>query len=270
MRALRNGLNGADVPIECTKGEADAGQAELNVRYGPALTMADRHSIAKLATKEIAYQKGHAVSFMAKWSDDMAGSSSHVHQSMWTKDGKSAFADKAGEYGMSKLMKNYMAGLLHNAEATTLFLAPNINSYKRFMAGTFAPTKIVWSMDNRTAGYRVCGDHTKGVRVECRIGGADINPYLAIAAQIAAGLDGIENERQLEPEFKGDAYTSEGVREIPRTLRDAAAACANSAPMRKALGDDVIDHYVHAANWEQSEYDRRITDWELRRGFERS
>ncbi|MCC0023396.1 MAG: glutamine synthetase [Hyphomicrobiaceae bacterium] len=270
MRALRNGLNGADVPVENTKGEADAGQAEVNVRYADALTMADRHTIVKLATKEIAWQQGHAVSFMAKWNYDMAGNSSHIHQSLWTKDGKSIFFDPAAQYGMSETMRHYLAGLLHHAEATTLFLAPNINSYKRFAAGTFAPTKIVWSMDNRTAGYRVCGESSKGVRVECRIGGADLNPYLALAGQIAAGIDGIENKLELEDEFRGDAYTTEGIRDIPRTLRDAAKAFSESQMMRKSLGDDVVDHYVHAAEWEQFEYDRRVTDWEVKRGFERS
>ncbi|MCB9994631.1 MAG: glutamine synthetase [Hyphomicrobiaceae bacterium] len=270
MRALRNGLNDADVPVENTKGEADAGQAEVNVRYADALTMADRHTIVKLATKEIAWQQGHAVSFMAKWNYKMAGSSSHIHQSLWTRDGKPAFNDPAAKHGMSDMMRHYLAGLLKHAEATTLFLAPNINSYKRFAAGTFAPTKIVWSMDNRTAGYRVCGEDSKGVRVECRIGGADLNPYLALAGQIAAGIDGIENKLELEPVFQGDAYTTAGIRDIPRTLRDAAKAFSESQMMRKSLGDDVVDHYVHAAEWEQFEYDRRVTDWEVKRGFERS
>src|SRR5690606_29163427 len=148
-------------------------------------------------------------------------------------------------------------------------LAPYINSYKRFMAGTFAPTKAVWSMDNRTAGYRICGAETKAVRVECRVGGADLNPYLAMAALIAAGIAGIENKLELEPEFVGDAYGGKGVREIPKTLRDAAAALDGSEMLREAFGSDVVDHYLHAARWEQLEYDRRVTDWEVMRGFER-
>ena len=170
---------------------------------------------------------------------------------------------------MSATMKSYLAGLLAHASEITLFLAPNINSYKRFQAGTFAPTKAVWSRDNRTAGYRICGEDTKAVRIECRVGGADLNPYLAFAAQIAAGLAGVEQGLALEPEFRGDAYGGDG-REIPKTLRAATAALDGSAMLRAALGDAVVDHYVHAARWEQQEHDRRVTDWEIARGFERS
>lgn len=270
MRAIRNGLHGADVPVENSKGEADAGQEEINVRYTDALTMADRHSIVKNGCKEIAWKAGRAVSFMAKWDDSAAGNSSHVHQSLWTLDGKPLFFDPAGEHGMSPLMRHYMAGLLAHAGEITCFLAPCINSYKRFAAGTFAPTKAIWSFDNRTAGYRVCGSDTKAVRVECRVGGADLNPYLAFAALIAAGIHGIENKTGLEPAFVGDAYEGQGVREIPKTLRDATTALDGSAMLREAFGDAVVDHYVHAARWEQSEYDRRVTDWEVRRGFERA
>ena len=270
MRAIRNGLNGADIPVENSKGEADAGQEEINVRYADALTMADRHAIIKNGCKEIAWQKGRAVSFMAKWDYNAAGNSSHIHQSLWSLDGEPLFHDKDAEHGMSELMRHYVAGLLHNASEITYFLAPYINSYKRFAAGTFAPTKAVWSMDNRTAGYRVCGAGTKAVRIECRVGGADLNPYLSMAALIAAGIDGIENKRALEPVFVGDAYGAEGIREIPTTLRAATAALDGSAMLRSALGDDVVDHYVHAAKWEQFEYDRRVTDWEVARGFERA
>ncbi len=270
MRAIRNGLNGADVPVENSKGEADAGQEEINVRYADALTMADRHAIIKNACKEIAWQNGRAISFMAKWDNAAAGNSSHVHQSLWSLDDKPLFYDPEGDHGMSELMRRYLAGLLAHAGEITYFLAPYINSYKRFAAGTFAPTKAIWSFDNRTAGYRVCGADTKGVRAECRVGGADLNPHLAFAALIAAGIDGIENKRELEPAFVGDAYHGEGVREIPKTLRDATTALDGSAMLRSAFGDDVIDHYVHAARWEQEEYDRRVTDWEVKRGFERA
>lgn len=269
MRAIRNGLNGADVPVENSKGEADAGQEEINVRYTDALTMADRHALIKNAVKEIAWSKGHAVSFMAKWSYDHAGNSSHIHQSLLSSDGASAFQDASDPQGMSPLMRHYLAGLLNHASEITYFLAPYVNSYKRFMAGTFAPTKAVWSMDNRTAGYRVVGAGTKAVRVECRVGGADLNPYLAMAALIAAGIAGIENKLPLEPEFTGDAYGGEG-REIPKTLRDAIAALDKSRMLRAAFGDDVVEHYLHGAKWEQFESDRRVTDWELRRGFERA
>ena len=271
MRALRNGLQGACIPVENSKGEASAGQEEINVRYAEALTMADRHSIIKNATKEIAWQRGKSVTFLAKWNYSAAGSSSHIHQSLWTLDGKEAkFFDKGAKYGMSDLMRNYVAGLLAHASEITYFLAPYINSYKRFVAGTFAPTKAVWSKDNRTAGYRLCGEGTKGIRIECRVGGSDLNPYLAMAALIAAGIAGIEEKLELEAPFVGDAYGGKDIREIPKTLRGASAALQNSKMLREAFGDDVVDHYVRAAEWEQEEYDRRITDWEVARGFERA
>ena len=271
MRAIRNGLQGAGIPVENSKGEWGPGQEEINVRYTDALTMADRHSILKNGCKEIAWSLGKAITFMAKWDNAMAGNSSHVHQSLWTADGKTPlFRDEKGEHGMSPLMKNYMAGLLAHAGEITYFLAPYINSYKRFQAGTFAPTRAIWSDDNRTAGYRLCGADTKAIRVECRVGGADLNPYLAFAAMLAAGLDGIEKKMELEPAFSGDAYDpSKKLREIPKTLRDAIVALDTSEFMRKAFGDQVIDHYVHTGRWEQSEYDKRVTDWELKRGFER-
>ncbi|WP_312223496.1 glutamine synthetase family protein [Rhizobium rhizoryzae] len=271
MRAIRTGLQGAGVPVENSKGEASAGQEEINVRYAEALTMADRHVIIKNGVKEIAWTKGKAATFLAKWNYSAAGSSSHIHQSLWSADGKTPlFYDKDAEHGISPLMKNYIAGLLAHASEITYFLAPYINSYKRFVAGTFAPTKIVWSKDNRTAGFRLCGEDTKGIRIECRVGGSDLNPYLAMAALLAAGIEGIKNGMELEPAFVGDAYGGKGVREIPRTLRHATKLLRNSAMLREAFGDDVIDHYVRAAEWEQEEYDRRITDWEVARGFERA
>ncbi len=270
MRAIRNGLFGAGIPIECTKGEAWAGQEEINIRYADALTAADNHTIAKAATKEIAYAQGYAATFMAKYDYVAAGSSSHVHQSLWDAAGrKPLFLAEKAEHGMSETMRHYMAGLLTHAAEITVFMAPNINSYKRFQAGTFAPTKAVWSRDNRTAGFRMVGEGTKGVRIENRIGGSDLNPYLAFAAQIAAGLAGIEEKLELEPEFRGDAYAAKRVRGIPTTLREATALLKKSKLLRAAMGDDVVDHYVHAAEWEQTEYDRRVTDWEIVRGFER-
>ncbi len=270
MRAIRNGLFGAGIPIECTKGEAWAGQEEINIRYADALTAADNHTIAKAATKEIAYAQGYAATFMAKYDYVAAGSSSHVHQSLWDAAGrKPLFLAEKAEHGMSETMRHYMAGLLTHAAEITVFMAPNINSYKRFQAGTFAPTKAVWSRDNRTAGFRMVGEGTKGVRIENRIGGSDLNPYLAFAAQIAAGLAGIEEKLELEPEFRGDAYAAKRVRGIPTTLREATALLKKSKMLRAAMGDDVVDHYVHAAEWEQTEYDRRVTDWEIVRGFER-
>jgi len=270
MRAIRTGLHGAGIKVENTKGEADAGQAEVNVHYSGALAMADTHVLVKNAVKEIAFLKGRAVTFMAKWHHDAAGSSSHVHQSLWTLDGKPAFFDPDADHGMSALMRNYMAGLLAHASEVTYFLAPYINSYKRFAEGTFAPTKAIWSIDNRTAGYRVCGMDTKAVRVECRVGGSDLNPYLALAAQLAAGIAGIEGKLALEAEFSGDAYAANKARAIPANLRDAAAALDRSVMLRAAFGDAVVDHYVHAARWEQRDFDRKVTDYEVARGFERA
>jgi glutamine synthetase len=271
MRALRNGLHGAGIPVENSKGEWGPGQEEINVTYAEALEMADRHAVIKNGAKEIAHGLGKAITFMAKWDYGMAGSSCHVHQSLWSKDGTTPlFFDRAGDHGMSTQMKQYLAGQLEHAREITYFLAPYINSYKRFMAGTFAPTRAVWSFDNRTAGYRVCGAGTKAIRIECRVGGADLNPYLAFAALIAAGIDGIEQKMELEPAYGGNAYDpAKELREVPKTLREATALLDGSGFLRAAMGDDVVDHYVHTAEWEQFEFDRRITDLELKRGFER-
>jgi glutamine synthetase len=270
MRAIRTGLNAAGVPVESSKGEASPGQEEINVRYADALTAADAHAIVKNGAKEIAWSKGRALTFMAKYDGRAAGSSSHIHMSLRTPDGAPAFVDPAAERGMSATMRHFLAGLLAHASEITYFLAPYVNSYKRFMAGTFAPTKAVWSMDNRTAGYRLVGEGTPGLRVECRVGGADLTPHLAYAALLAAGLDGLERELPLEPEFRGDAYAAARARQIPTTLREAAETLRKSTMLRAAFGDAVVDHYVHAARWEQAECDRRVTDWDLARGFERA
>ncbi len=268
MRPIRNHLYAAGIPVENTKGEAEAGQEELNIRYAAALDCADYHTIAKHAVKEIAWGAGHAASFLAKWHKDRVGSSSHVHQSMWS-GSDNAFFDPDAKLGMSSLMQNYMAGLIKYAPETTVFLAPYVNSYKRFQKGSFAPTKTVWSVDNRTAGFRLCGDGTKAVRVECRIGGSDLNPYLALASQLAAGLAGIEEGLDLSAPTTGDVYDAE-VAEIPATLRDATETLRNSKMLRKAMGDDVIDHYTRAAEWEQECFDAVVTDYEIARGFERA
>ncbi len=269
MRPIRNHLFDAGLPIENTKGEAEAGQEELNIRYSAALDCADYHSIAKHAVKEIAWQNGHAASFLPKWHKDRVGSSSHVHQSLW-KDGEPLFFDKSAKHGMSELMSHYMAGLIAYAPDYTYFLAPYINSYKRFSKGTFAPTKTVWSVDNRTAGFRLCGEGTKGVRVECRIGGSDLNPYLAQAVMLAAGIKGIEDKMELAPATTGDVYEDAKAADIPQTLRAAIVTLRDSAFLREALGDDVVDHYTRAGEWEQEEFDRTVTDWEIARGFERA
>ena len=244
MRAIRNGLQGAGIPVENTKGEWGPGQYEINVRYAEALEMADRHVILKNAIKEIAHDHGKAVTFMAKMAvRPLAGSSSHIHQSLWD-EARPLFADPASEHGMSPLMCRYLAGQLTHAAEISYFLAPFINSYKRSQAGTFAPTRAVWSIDNRTAGFRLCGTGTKAIRVECRVGGADLNPYLAYAALIAAGLAGVDGEMTLESAFAGDAYGGGGLREIPKTLRAATSALAGSKMLRAAMGDAVVDHYA--------------------------
>ncbi|NIZ08526.1 glutamine synthetase family protein [Pseudooceanicola sp. HF7] len=269
LRPVRNALYAAGIPVENTKGEAEVGQEELNIKYAPAVDCADYHTIAKHCVKDIALEKGHSASFLPKWHRDRVGNSTHIHQSMW-KDGKNVFFDPDDKLGMSDLMKSYCAGIIKYAPDYTYFLAPNINSYKRFQKGTFAPTKAVWSVDNRTAGFRLCGEGSKAVRMECRIGGSDMNPYLGMAVQIAAGLKGIEEGLQLAPPTAGDVYDSAAVVEIPATLRAARETLTASAMLREAFGDAVIDHYTHAADWEQEAFDAVVTDWELQRGFERA
>lgn len=269
MRPIRNHLFNAGIPIENSKGEAEAGQEELNIRYAEAMLCADHHTIAKHAIKEIAWQNGHAATFLPKWDHNRVGSSSHVHQSLWV-DGEPVFYDKNDPLGMSDVMRHYMAGLIKYAADYTCFLAPYVNSYKRFAKGTFAPTKAIWSVDNRTAAFRLCGAHSKGIRVECRTGGSDLNPYLALAAQLAAGIKGLEDKLELAPPTRGDLYEIDSKHEIPRTLRAATEALRNSTMLKEAMGADVIKHYTRAAEWEQEEFDRVVTDWEIARGFERS
>ena len=268
MRPLRNYLWDAGIPVENSKGEAETGQEELNIKYDNALNTAEHHTIAKHAVKEISWSKGHAVTFLPKWHHDKVGSSSHVHQSLW-KNGENAFYDPADKLGMSKVMKHYMAGLLSYTSDITFFLAPYVNSYKRFAKGTFAPTRIIWSVDNRTAGFRLCGAGSKNVRVECRIGGSDMNPYLAIAAQIAAGIAGIENKLVLDEPAKGDVYQGD-TKMIPASLREAKDALSASGMLKSAFGEDVVKHYCRAAEVELEEFDRVVTDWEIARGFERA
>ncbi len=269
MRPLRNHLHTAGIPIENSKGEAEAGQEELNIRYADALACADHHSIAKHAAKEIAWQQGHSATFLPKWHRDRVGSASHVHMSLWS-DGANAFHDPDGDHQMSAVMRHFMAGLIAYAADCTYFFAPYINSYKRFAKGTFAPTKTAWSVDNRTAGFRLCGADTTAVRVECRIPGSDMNPYLAQAALLAAGIKGIEEKLDLAPAASGDMYDDDSVPEIPNTLRAATEHLTGSAMLREAMGDAVIDHYTRAATWEQEEFDRVVTDWEIARGFEKA
>ncbi|MCR9109633.1 glutamine synthetase family protein [Marivita sp. XM-24bin2] len=269
LRPIRNHLVAAGVPVENSKGEAETGQEELNIRYADALACADNHTIAKHAVKEIAQMQGHAASFLPKWRADKVGSAAHVHQSLFKGD-TNVFHDADAKLTMSDTMKSYVAGLIKYAPDMTVFLAPYINSYKRFLPGTFAPTKIAWSVDNRTAGYRLVGDGTKGVRIECRIPGSDINPYLACAAQLAAGIAGMEEKLPLEEPVSGDVYGMTDIPEIPHTLRAATEKLRSSDMLRNAMGNDVIDHYTRAAEVEQETFDAVVTDWELQRGFERA
>ncbi len=269
MRRLRNSLYASGVPVEGSKGEAEAGQEELNLRYGPAMETAENHTIAKHAAKEIGWQEGHAVSFLPKWRHDRVGSASHVHQSL-LRDGAPAFYDPEAELGLSETGRHYLGGLLKYASDITVFMAPYVNSYKRFQKGSFAPTRKVWSVDNRTAAFRLCGDGTPAVRIECRVPGADVNPYLAIAAMLAAGLAGIEEKLDPGQPLTGDAYEGEAGGSIPTNLRDATEALRGSKMLRKAMGDAVVDHYTRMAEWEQEAFDQVVTDWEIARGFERA
>jgi glutamine synthetase len=270
MRPIRNHLRKMGIPVEGSKGEAEAGQEELNIKYAAALDTADYHTLAKHGIKEIAHQQGFAATFLPKWHHDRVGSAAHVHQSLW-RDGQNAFYDPDAPLGKSAIMDHYMAGLLTYAADYTVFLAPYINSYKRFAKGTFAPTKIVWSVDNRTAAYRLCGDGTKGVRVECRTPGADMNPYLAMAAMLAAGLKGIEDRLSLSDAYAGDAYSdSDTAQYIPTTLRDARDALIASDMLRDAFGAETVAHYARAAEWEIDEFNRIVTDYEIARGFEKA
>lgn len=269
IRAIRNHMDSSGVPVEVSKGEFGPGQEELNLKYAEALEMADRHAIYKNAAKEIAHLWGQSLTFMAKYAYEYAGNSFHLHSSLWDKGKNSPlFPDGDERYGMSRLFRHYLAGQLALFREMTYFFAPYVNSYKRYQAASFAPTKAAWSFDNRTAGFRIIG-HGKGRRVECRIPGADANPYLAYAATIAAGLHGIENELELPEPFSGNAYDAPDVPDVPKTLREAIEALDGSEVMRRALGDRVVDHYVHTGRWEQLEYDRRVTDWERIRLFER-
>jgi glutamine synthetase len=265
MRAIRNGMEAAGIPVQESKGEWGPGQEELNLVYAEALEMADRHVIYKNGVKEIAWLQGKAVSFMAKWREDLAGNSCHIHCSLRDEDGRPAFV---GETAESPLFRQFLAGLLALGPELTYWLAPFVNSYKRFQAGSFAPTRMVWSRDNRTAGFRVLG-HGASTRIECRIPGADVNPYLAYAALLAAGLHGIEAGLEPPPAFSGDAYKAGDNAAVPHTLHEALDRLDGSARLRAAMGDAVVDHYVHAGRWEQRAFDKAVTDWELNRYFER-
>ena len=273
LRTIRNGIDASAIPVEFSKGEWGPGQHEINLRYAPALEMADRHVLYKLAAKEVASASGHCLTFMAKYAAELAGSSLHVHTSLQDASGDSAFAGEEPLEGTpvssSPTFRHFLGGLLAHARELGWFFAPTVNSYKRYQPGTFAPTGIAWSWDNRTAGFRLVGSGPS-LRVECRIPGADANPYLVYAALLAAGLDGIERELDPGPVFEGDVYAAEGLPQVPRTLADAIGELERSAFARTAFGDDVVDHLLHFARTELATFGAAVTDWERQRYFERA
>ncbi|HEY2652622.1 MAG TPA: glutamine synthetase family protein [Solirubrobacteraceae bacterium] len=260
IRRIRNSMTGAGLAVENSKGECNLGQHEINFRYAGALQTADQHVIYKNAAKEIADQEGMAISFMAKF-NEREGSSCHIHFSV--KDDAGALFEREHE-----VFESFLAGQLACLRELTLMLAPNINSYKRFAEGSFAPTTVAWAPDNRTCALRVVG-HGPSLRFENRTGGSDLNPYLALSAIIAAGLHGVDSELELEPPYEGNAYEATDKPRLPKTLRDARDLFATSEVARSAFGDEVVDHYVHAADVELSAFDAAVTDWERVRGFER-
>jgi len=266
LRDIRNGMDGAGMYCEGVKGECNLGQQEIAFRYTGALATCDNHSIYKNGAKEIADQHGKSLTFMAKY-NEREGNSCHIHLSVVSPDGDPVMADKDGRYGFSKLMEHWIAGQLKTMRELTLFFAPNINSYKRYVEGSFAPTAVAWGVDNRTCALRVVG-HGRSLRIENRVPGGDVNQYLAVAALIAGGIYGIEHELELEPIFEGNAYVSDAPR-VPSSLREATSLFAASEVARSAFGEDVVEHYLNNARIEQAAYDAAITDWERVRGFER-
>ena len=266
LREIRNAMDNAGMYCEGVKGECNLGQQEIAFRYDQAMVTCDNHSIYKSGSKMIADKHGKALTFMAKF-NEKEGNSCHVHISFRDNDGKAVFADENAEHGMSKMFRHFLAGQIAMMREFTLLYAPNINSYKRFVAGSFAPTAVAWGLDNRTLSLRVVG-HGLGMRVEQRVPGGDVNQYLAVAGLIAAGLYGIENELELEGMTNGNAYVADKPH-VPATLREAMELFDNSAVARAAFGDEVVDHYVHTARTEIAAFDSAITDWERVRGFER-
>ena len=265
LRAIHLHMRDAGMQVESVKGECNLGQHEIAFKYTDALTTCDNHVIYKNGAKEIAAQAGHALTFMAKY-DQREGNSCHVHLSLRDADGSPVFAGD-GPGGMSPVFEQFLAGQLAALRELSYFLAPNINSYKRYQAGSFAPTAVAWGVDNRTCALRVVG-HGAGLRFENRVPGGDVNPYLAVAALIAAGLHGVDNALPLPAAYVGNAYESDTER-VPSTLREAADLLAGSAIARAAFGEDVVAHYSNAARVELAAFDAAVTDWELIRGFER-
>ena len=269
LRRIRNEMVAADIPVEFSKGEAGRGQHEVNVTYGRAMEVADRHLVFKNGVKEIADQCGRAATFMAKWSMTEVGSSCHIHASLW--DAASGAPLTWGDEGPSQLSevgRQFVAGLLVGARQLTWLWAPYVNSYKRYVPGSWAPTAAVWGVDNRTCGFRLVGQH-EGRRVECRIPGADVNPYLALAGIFAAGLWGVEQGLELPPPYEGNAYNATDVPRVPTTLVEAIDELGSSPIAAHAFGDDVHHHLLNTARQEWARANQVVTDWELSRNFER-
>jgi glutamine synthetase len=263
--AARRHLKHSGVPVETSKGEWGRGQHEINIRYAEALDMADRHTVFKQCLKELAEAAGMSVTFMAKFAADGAGSSCHIHLSVW-RDGKNAFA--GGSNARTDAFRHFLGGWIAHVPDVMVFYAPTVNSYKRYIDASWAPTRLAWSNDNRTAGFRVVGAG-QSLRIECRIPGADCNPYLALAASLASGLDGIASRIEPPECFVGDIYAAKNLPRVPYTLSQAVDAFEKSDFARQAFGKDVVEHYTHFYRTEATAYDRAVTDWERRRYFER-
>jgi glutamine synthetase len=270
--AIRSHLERSGVPVESSKGEWGPGQQEIGLRYAELVEMADRHSIYKHAAKEIAWAAGHAVTFMAKWDERYAGSSCHIHISLWdAKQKKALFPgdESLGNIKCSPTFRHFLGGWMAHIRELFAFYAPYPASYKRYVAGSFAPTGIAWSFDNRTAGFRIVGSGPS-LRIECRTAGADANVYLAFAATLAAGLDGIANKIEPPPAFEGDVYAALDLPQVPHNLIDAIRALDESTWARETLGAEVVEHYLHFFRTEQRKFDAAVTDWERRRYFEQA
>jgi glutamine synthetase len=260
IRRIRNEMEASGMRVENSKGECNLGQHEINFRYGEALKTADDHAVYKNGAKEIAAQEEYSITFMAKY-NEREGNSCHIHCSLAGEDGKNAFGADEG------MFESFVAGQLACMEELTLLYAPHVNSYKRFALGSFAPTAVAWGRDNRTCSLRVVGEG-ESLRVENRLPGADVNPYLALSAMIAAGLHGVDEKLELEPAFEGDAYKSDKPR-VPHNIYEARDRFAGSSLAKDAFGGDVVDHYLNRARVEIEAFESAVTDWERYRGFER-
>lgn len=267
--AARRHLSASGIPVENSKGEWGLGQHEINVRYAGVLDMADRHLVYKQCLKELADSMGLAVTFMAKYHEDQAGSSCHIHLSLW-KNGQNAFVGKEnyGSFKASKEFGWFLAGWMNYVPDVMVFYAPTVNSYKRFVDASWAPTRIAWSRDNRTAGFRVVGTG-QSLRIECRIPGADCNPYLGLAASLASGLKGIEQKMDPPEGFVGDAYAASHLPQVPRSFMEAIQLFEQSKFSRQVFGEKVVKHYSHFYRTEMAAYEKQVSDWERRRYFER-